>query len=111
MMGNYIFRMCLWTICATTSIVFISAAEPANAPWSFEILARHRPGTYFWAPGSVWDEANFEYNLRQYREAGFGTLHIVPMHDVWMWSEVNLQIGPVRLVSQRSFPGDSPPSK
>ncbi|MFV2070257.1 MAG: glycosyl hydrolase, partial [Pirellulales bacterium] len=35
---------------------------------------------YFWSPGSAWDEASIQYNLRKYHEAGFGTLNIVPIY-------------------------------
>jgi hypothetical protein len=62
-----------------------------EAEWPFEIKSVHRPGTYFWSPGSAWDKANVDYNLERYHEAGIGTLHIVPIYGARGYEDKYIQ--------------------
>ena len=48
--------------------------------WPFAIAVQHRPGTYWWCPGSAWDKESIDWNLEQLREGGIGTVHIVPIY-------------------------------
>lgn len=73
--------LCLFILC--TSCLWPPAVQAADtgaeAAWP-AIETRHRPGTYWWAPGSAYDKPNIEYNLRLLAGAGMGTVHIVPIY-------------------------------
>ncbi len=65
------------------SILAACALPPADAeeiPWPFPIRVEHRPGTYWWCPGSALTEADIDWNLQKMREGGIGTAHIVPIY-------------------------------
>ncbi len=66
-------------------------AEAREAGWPFEIQVQHKPGTYFWSPGSAWDKANIDYNLEKYQQAGMGTLHVVPIYGARGYEEKTIQ--------------------
>jgi len=53
-------------------------AEAAN--WPETIRTQHWPGAYWWCPGSAWDKANIEFNLKTMSEAGIRNAHIVPIY-------------------------------
>jgi len=48
--------------------------------WPFEISVTHRPGTYWWCPGSAWDRQSIDWNLEKLKAGGIGTAHIVPIY-------------------------------
>jgi len=48
--------------------------------WPIEINTEHRPGTYWWCPGSAFDKESIDWNLEGMRQAGIGTAHIVPIY-------------------------------
>ncbi|MBN2133212.1 MAG: hypothetical protein JW741_27180 [Sedimentisphaerales bacterium] len=55
-----------------------TAAEPGT--WPFAIEVQHRPGTYWWSPGSAWDRESIDWNLENLKKGGIGTVHIVPIY-------------------------------
>ncbi len=68
-----------------------SVVQADDAGWPFEIKTVHRPGTYFWCPGSAWDKANIDYNVERYHEAGIGTLHVVPIYGARGYEDKYIQ--------------------
>ena len=59
-----------------------AADDPAAAgpsPWP-EVTEQCRPWSYWWWQGSAVDEDNMRRELRRYRDAGWGGLHIVPIY-------------------------------
>ncbi|MHC4646141.1 MAG: glycosyl hydrolase [Planctomycetota bacterium] len=59
------------------------AAEGLGAnpdSWPFAIQVQHRPGTYWWVPGSAWDKESIDWNLEKLKEGGIGAAHIVPIY-------------------------------
>ncbi|MBN1347455.1 MAG: glycoside hydrolase family 2 [Phycisphaerae bacterium] len=66
-----------------TCLVFSSlsfAAQQAPTPWPLEIKTQHRPGTYWWCPGSAFDKDSIDWNLEGLHKARVGTVHIVPIY-------------------------------
>jgi hypothetical protein len=55
-------------------------ALPVSAEWPVEITPDHRPGAYWWCPGSALDRENIDWNLETMREAGFGLAHLIPIY-------------------------------
>ncbi len=55
-------------------------AKADKGSWPFEITAMHRPGTYWWCPGSAWDTKSINWNLENLKAGGIGTAHIVPIY-------------------------------
>jgi len=51
-----------------------------SGTWPFEIEVQHRPGTYWWSPGSAWDRESIDWNLENLKKGGIGTVHIVPIY-------------------------------
>jgi hypothetical protein len=70
--------LCLLALCCLNHI---ARANTESNSWPFEILARHRPGTYWWCPGSAWDKENIDWNLENLKAGGIGTAHIVPIYS------------------------------
>ncbi|MDO8539998.1 MAG: glycosyl hydrolase [Opitutaceae bacterium] len=67
--------------CVSAAAVLAGGAPVADkAAWPFAITAAHRPGTYWWVPGSAFTKEDIDWNLRQLRDAGFGFVHIVPIY-------------------------------
>ena len=56
------------------------AASINDGEWPVTIERQHRPGTYWWCPGSAFDEDNIDWNLGKLKESGIGTAHIVPIY-------------------------------
>jgi hypothetical protein len=59
--------------------------EQQRIDYAQEIVAKtgnDKPWSYWWWMGSAVDKRNIEYNLRKYKEAGLGGLHIVPIYGV-----------------------------
>ena len=54
--------------------------KAAQKSWPFEITVMHRPGTYWWCPGSAWDSESIDWNLENLKAGGIGTAHIVPIY-------------------------------
>ncbi len=48
--------------------------------WPLQIKAIHRPGVYWWGPGSAYDEANIDWNFEQMHRAGIGNVHVIPIY-------------------------------
>ncbi|MHC4635996.1 MAG: glycosyl hydrolase [Planctomycetota bacterium] len=48
--------------------------------WPIAIEVQHRPGTYWWTPGSAWDTESIDLNLAKLKEGGISTAHIVPIY-------------------------------
>lgn len=59
---------------------FADEANAASGVWPFEIEVQHRPGTYWWCPGSAWDEESIDWNLENLKAGGIGTVHIAPIY-------------------------------
>ena len=57
-------------------------AVPAWAQDWPEVRPEARPGTRWWWLGSAVDEPNLTYNIKEYGEAGLGTLEITPIYGV-----------------------------
>lgn len=57
-----------------------TANRPAAPAWPFEITAAHRPGTYWWCPGSAFTREDIDWNLEQLSAAGFGFVHVIPIY-------------------------------
>ena len=55
-------------------------AKAGQGNWPFEITVAHRPGTYWWCPGSAWDTESIDWNLENLHAGGIGTAHIVPIY-------------------------------
>jgi len=55
-------------------------AKAGQGSWPFEITVAHRPGTYWWCPGSAWDRESIDWNLENLKAGGIGTAHIVPIY-------------------------------
>jgi len=55
-------------------------ADSHSGNWPIKITVQHRPGTYWWCPGSAWDKKNIDWNLEQLKDGGIGTVHIVPIY-------------------------------
>ncbi len=72
----------LSTICIPGWLAPSAVAEPARdrPSWPFEIRTEHKPGTYWWCPGSAFDKASIDFNLETMAKAGIGTAHIVPIY-------------------------------
>jgi len=68
------------------SVSFLWAGESVNnatqqtTAWPFAITAGHRPGTYFWCPGSAFTREDIDWNLEQLHRAGFGFVHVIPIY-------------------------------
>jgi len=66
-------------------VVLCCMSSPArtlggSGAWPFEIEVQHRPGTYWWCPGSAWDRESIDWNLENLKKGGIGTVHIVPIY-------------------------------
>jgi hypothetical protein len=48
--------------------------------WPIPIEIQHKPGTYWWSPGSAWDPESIDWNLQNLKEGGIGTVHIIPIY-------------------------------
>ena len=55
-------------------------AKADKGSWPFEITVKHRPGTYWWCPGSAWDAESIDWNLENLKAGGIGAAHIVPIY-------------------------------
>ncbi|UCD28954.1 MAG: glycoside hydrolase family 2, partial [Planctomycetota bacterium] len=69
--------MNLFVVCCLHCGVMGKAAQGS---WPFEITVMHRPGTYWWCPGSAWDTESIDWNLENLKAGGIGTAHIVPIY-------------------------------
>ncbi len=61
------------------SVVSTRASDESTS-WPFAIEVQHRPGTYWWCPGSAWDRESIDWNLENLKAGGIGTIHIVPIY-------------------------------
>ncbi len=78
---SFFLTLCLSFVPSCVSYADESAANHAgHENWPFEIKTQHKPGTYWWAPGSAWDIESIDWNLKKLKEGGIGTLHIVPIY-------------------------------
>ena len=69
--------------CLVLSTGGFLAAEDSTAPRSSawpQVTEECRPWSYWWWQGSAVDEDNMRRELRRYRDAGWGGLHIVPIY-------------------------------
>lgn len=68
----------------TTILIILAlswgAFGDSNSDWPFEIQVQHKPGTYWWCPGSAWDKESIDWNLENLKNGGIGTVHIVPIY-------------------------------
>ena len=82
-MPSWITRILL-ALSLITPIVVAAAddARPTEGQpaWPFKIGAEHRPGTYWWCPGSAFTRGDIDWNLERFREGGFGFVHIIPIY-------------------------------
>lgn len=61
-----------------------------SSSWPFEITVVHRPGTYWWCPGSAWDKESIDWNLENFKAGGIGTAHIVPIYGAKGYEDRNI---------------------
>ncbi len=71
---NWIIVCALWM-----SVPYQMAAQKPEWP---VIRTEMKPGARWWWMGSAVDSANLAYNLKQYAEAGIGTMEITPIYGV-----------------------------
>ncbi|MCC5929012.1 MAG: glycoside hydrolase [Cyclobacteriaceae bacterium] len=79
-MNRYTFFTCIILKCMQLSFSGLSAQSDGASTWPFEIQTIHKPGTYWWVPGSAFDSAGIDWNLEQMHKAGIGTAHIIPIY-------------------------------
>lgn len=63
----------------------LSASVLAEGPGDLDWPAtnkEHRPGVYWWWPGSAVDRENITWNLETLQKAGIGGAHIIPIYGV-----------------------------
>jgi hypothetical protein len=70
----------------TTKPFAISPSRTEGAEWQ-RSSAAFRPWTYWWWMGSAVDRANITRELTQFRAAGFGGAHIIPIYGAKGWEE------------------------
>jgi len=83
MLKNRYKKICSIVIVGLTAICWCDHYVEVDSPsgnWPIKITVQHRPGTYWWCPGSAWDKENIDWNLQQLKAAGIGTVHIVPIY-------------------------------
>lgn len=69
--------LCVLTMCFSHPL---AQAVTQSGNWPFEIGVEHRPGTYWWCPGSAWDRESIDWNLENIKAGGIGTAHIIPIY-------------------------------
>ena len=72
-----IFRSILFLIFC---FFFLSSCQ-IKSQWP-RITKEQKPWTYWWWMGSAADKENIVWNLKKYKEAGLGGVHIVPIYGV-----------------------------
>lgn len=85
---DYFFRAPLYGAAYCGRVVLVGilvlyaglSARTAMADWPVAMAVGHRPGTYFWCPGSALDEKNVDEYLATLWDGGLGTVHIVPIY-------------------------------
>ncbi len=65
----------------TSPEAFMKTASPAAFPLP-EITSRSRPGAYWWWPGSAVSKEDLTWNLKTYREAGWGNMGVIGIYGV-----------------------------
>jgi glycosyl hydrolase family 106( putative alpha-L-rhamnosidase) len=70
--------LCL-VLFAGNSLAAEDSTSSRPSPWP-QITEECRPWSYWWWQGSAVDEDNMRRELRRYRDAGWGGLHIVPIY-------------------------------
>lgn len=65
----------------TISLLLCFAGNAQTTSWP-TIKNEMRPGTRWWWLGSAVDQANLTYNLKEYTQAGIGTVEITPIYGV-----------------------------
>ena len=67
----------------TTTLLLLLLALSVNAQLKWPLpSAESKAGLRWWWPGSAVDEANLEWTLRQYADAGAGSVEITPIYGV-----------------------------
>lgn len=79
-MSRSVFFACFVLMCMLLHVNGLSAQSNASGEWPFEIQTIHKPGNYWWVPGSAFDTAGIDWNLEQMHRAGIGTAHIIPIY-------------------------------
>lgn len=64
-----------------TGILLLTALAVAGTAAS-DLAPEARPWAYHWWPGSAVDETNLARRLREFRDGGFGGVHVVPIYGV-----------------------------
>ena len=64
-----------WSLIAAPGI-----SPKPGAAWPMAVGAKQRPGAYWWCPGSAFTKADRDWNLEQFRDAGFGFVHLIPIY-------------------------------
>ena len=83
-------RCCFAVLLAGVVLAWgVSQAETSSkdSEWPVEIRTEHRPGTYWWCPGSAFDQESIDWNLEGMSQAGIGTAHIVPIYGAKGYEE------------------------
>jgi hypothetical protein len=66
--------------CLVASVASFGADDPGPAPAWPEVTGTMRPWAYWWWMGSAVDRDNLVRELRRYRDAGLGGVHIIPIY-------------------------------
>lgn len=78
-------------VLAILSTIAFSQASPSytteTSDWPFEIQVQHKPGAYWWSPGSAWDLETIDWNLKTLSDGGIGTIHIIPIYGARGYEE------------------------
>jgi hypothetical protein len=79
--------LCLLTLCCVNHV---TRANTDSGRWPFQITAVHKPGTYWWCPGSAWDTESIDWNIENLKAGGIGTAHIVPIYGAKGYEDRNI---------------------
>ena len=71
----------VWLILIASVAGTLRAGSDKPMAWP-QLQPEHRPGCYWWWPGSAVDKKNITWNLQTMRKAGMGGGHIIPIYGV-----------------------------
>ncbi|MBN2316820.1 MAG: hypothetical protein JXM79_23025 [Sedimentisphaerales bacterium] len=84
---NPVAVMCLMVLFC---ICHVNRTWAETSRWPFDITVVHRPGTYWWCPGSAWDKESIDWNLENLKAGGIGTAHIVSIYGARGYEDHNI---------------------
>ncbi len=99
-MRAFWYQVAVWRLCALVIPLLPSLAWPdgfggeATLRWP-PVSREARPHTYWWWMGSAVDTTNITLQLEEFRAAGFGGVHIIPIYGAKGWEDRYLSyLGP-----------------